>query len=183
MHLHLHLTCVITGRGTGGLCCLRAGCCRWQCFCHWSLMMYPAFVPQGWATLLSWCLFCCSALVLQADSFKEYSLLSNQNHLYFLENKKVDTSQGCVCVLFACLFNYGFAKIFLIENAQFFLIFRCFQGIFFSSLCFWWLSFSMWNYSHYLQCFCLLCFILLMFFPSVTLDPFLFKIVHNYCEH
>lgn len=41
---------------------------------------------------------------------------------------------------------------FLIENAWFFLILRCFQGIFFPSLYFWWLSFSMWNYSRYLQC-------------------------------
>lgn len=88
------------------------GCCRQvMCFCHWSFLdEFWCRCWQGWCTLLSRWLFCCSALVLQADSFTEYSLLSNQKHLDFSENKKADSSQGCVHALFTCLCNRGFVK-------------------------------------------------------------------------
>lgn len=40
--------------------------------------------------------------VLQADSFKEYSLFKHSKPFGLLENKKADAGQGCIHVLFTC---------------------------------------------------------------------------------
>lgn len=116
----------------GRLHCPGAGCCRRWCSCHWSFPVELWCWPwRGWCT----CSLGGSSAdqpVLQADSFKDHSLLSNQNHLGFSENK-TQTLAKDVYVLFSLVYlTTALYREPCVENAYscfFSLILRCVQGI------------------------------------------------------
>lgn len=100
----------------------------WLEFPSWAVVLALA----GLVYLLSGWLFCWSASVLQADSFKDHSLSSNQNHLGFSENKNQTLAKDAYVLFSLVYLTTALYREPCVENAYscfFSLILRCVQGI------------------------------------------------------